>query len=178
MLHRSRLSVSTISVSLMFHELEMALPQDVALQKSSGPKSYAWRHPGGAGVMVTMEARGVPSEAGGPKGLTGLLEQTLGLGEAAGEPSPLICAGDTTVYEWSAEKEDGSVWIAVAEHRNGKDKPSDYAFVMMGGPEGSTYAADGAACRQLRASLSVRSLSDSALKGHPGSCGDARGSTF
>ncbi len=156
---------------LFFYQLHMDLPEDITLIAGDGKPGLAWRHPDSTGVMFVTES----SHRGGLDVLVADVARALGVEGSMPAPSPVICAGPATVYEWAVPKGAGSIWMAIAEVPKDEPSLSYHALVVMGGAPGSPYAADGVAARAVRDSLRIRSITDPDLEVGPGSCGTNEG---
>ncbi len=141
-----------------------------ALHAAPGPDSYMWRHEESLGAMIVTVGHGPRRDPKDPAALKALFHHELGLADGDDQPQAFVCTPNTTVFEWNEKMNQEHVWADLVEHHPANQERSDYAVIMMGGPAGSTYAPGGTVLRQLRDSITVRSLANQTPEGLPCSC--------
>lgn len=141
-------------VALALHwdqELMFQLPEGVTLEPTDGPGQwFRWDDPDiDAHILAasTRDDRPLSELAADIFGTLGIR-----LAEPLGEGQPIVCVDDTRGSVWAFGSDAGSIALLGFERENGR------AFVLLGGPSGSTTAPGGAVFEQIKTTMHIRPI--------------------
>ncbi|MEM6293462.1 MAG: hypothetical protein AAGA54_19475 [Myxococcota bacterium] len=125
------------------------LPEGVTLQPADGPGDwFRWDDPSiDAHILAasTRDDRPLPQLAGDVFGSLGIQ-----LAEPLGDGQPIVCVEKTRGAVWAFGSEAGSVALLAFQREQGR------AFLLIGGPPGSTAAPGGALFEQIKSTLRIQ----------------------
>lgn len=145
------------TVALPLHwdqELVFEVPDGVTLEPTEGPGQwFRWDDP-------SIDAHILAASTRDDRPLSELAADVFGglgiqLTEPLGEGQPVVCADNTRGSVWAFASDAGSIALLGFEREHGR------AFLLIGGPSGSTAAPGGALFEHIKTTMHIRPLTGS-----------------